>query len=313
MPEEWPIFSTTGYTFMNLVNGIFVDGANEKAFDRLYKRIAGTTVSYPRTAYEKRKLIMLGAMSSEINTLGNYLNRISEKNRLTRDFTLNSLTGAIVEIIACFPVYRTYINSREIADRDRQHIEYAAAKAKAMNPTINESVFNFVKQVLLLQWPAKLGEEDKKRWLDFVMRFQQITGPVMAKGLEDTAFYTYNRLISLNEVGGSPHTFGTSVEEFHEHNQRRQKFWPHALITTSTHDSKRSEDVRARIDVLSEVPEEWKKRVMKWSQINRKNRLPVNGGHAPDPNEEYFFYQTLVGAWPMQTGVPAEWSDFVRE
>jgi (1->4)-alpha-D-glucan 1-alpha-D-glucosylmutase len=311
MPEEWPIFSTTGYTFMNLVNGIFVDCANEKAFERLYRRLTRSPANYARTAYEKKKLIMLGAMSSEINTLGNYLNRISEKNRHTRDFTLNSLTGAIVEIIASFPVYRTYINSRNIAGRDRQHIEYAVARAKAMNPTINESVFNFVKRVLLLQWPAKLGEDRKKNWLDFVMRFQQITGPVVAKGLEDTAFYTYNRLVSLNEVGGSPDRFGTPVEEFHEHNLKRQKFWPHALITTSTHDSKRSEDVRARINVLSEVPEEWKRRVMRWGQINRKKRLPVNGGHAPDPNEEYFLYQTLVGAWPMQAGSAAEWGDFV--
>jgi len=312
MPEEWPIFSTTGYTFLNLVNGMFVDGSNEKAFNRLYRRFTRTAVRYSRVAYEKKKLIMQRAMSSEINTLGNYLNRISEKNRHTRDFTLNSLTGAIVEIIASFPVYRTYINSPSIPERDRQHIEYAVSRAKAMNPTINESIFNFVKEVLLLQWPAKLTEEGRKEWLDFVMRFQQITGPVMAKGLEDTAFYTYNRLISLNEVGGSPDRFGTSVQEFHEHNLKRQKFWPHALITTSTHDSKRGEDVRARINVLSEVPEEWRRHVARWSQMNRKHRVPVDGGRAPDPNEEYFLYQTLIGAWPIQVEKEAEYNDFVE-
>ncbi|MGD0229646.1 MAG: malto-oligosyltrehalose synthase [Syntrophorhabdales bacterium] len=311
MPEEWPIFSTTGYTFLNLVNGLFVDTLNEKAFDRLYRKFVRRAIDYGQVVYEKKKFVMQRAMSSEINTLGHYLNRISEKNRHTRDFTLYSLTGAIIEVIAFFPVYRTYITNWNIAGRDRRHIESAVAGAKAMNPTVNESIFNFLKDVLLLECPVELDDDGRKEWLDFVMRFQQLTGPVMAKGLEDAAFYVYSRLISLNEVGGSPDRFGTSLQEFHEHNLKRQKFWPNALITTSTHDSKRSEDVRARISVLSEIPEDWRRRLTKWSQINRKRRVPVDGGYAPDPNEEYFLYQTLVGTWPFETAGDAEYRDYV--
>ncbi|OPY67651.1 MAG: Maltooligosyl trehalose synthase [Syntrophorhabdaceae bacterium PtaU1.Bin034] len=312
MPDEWPIYSTTGYTFLNLVNGIFIDTGNEKAFDRIYKRFTHLTADYTHVAYEKKKLIMQRAMSSEINTLGHYLNRISEKNRHTRDFTLNSLTQVIVEIIAFFPVYRTYTNSWNIAERDRRHIEWAVATAKAMNPTINESIFDFLQDVLLLNCPPELNDDGRKEWLDFVMRFQQTTGPVMAKGLEDTAFYIYNRLISLNEVGGSPDHFGTSMEEFHEHNLKRQKYWPNALITTSTHDSKRGEDVRARINVLSEIPEEWRKRVTRWSQLNRRKRLVLDGRYVPDPNEEYFLYQTLIGAWPAGQVKEPDYANFTE-
>ena len=185
--------------------------AHGPAFDRIYRWFTRTRVSYDQVRYEKKKLIMTGAMSSEINTLGNYLNRISEKNRHTRDFTLNSLTAAIIEVIAFFPVYRTYINNWNIPERDRMHIEFAVAKAKSMNPAVNESVFDFLKDVLLLECPSNLNDEERREWLEFVMKFQQITGPVMAKGLEDTAFYVYNRLISLNEVGGSPDRFGTPV------------------------------------------------------------------------------------------------------
>ena len=311
MPDEWPIFSTTGYTFLNLVNGIFVEGAHGPAFDRIYRWFTRTRIGYDQVQYEKKKLIMTGAMSSEINTLGNYLNRISEKNRHTRDFTLNSLTAAIIEVIAFFPVYRTYINNWNIAGRDRIHIEFAVSKAKSMNPAVNESVFDFLKDVLLLECPSNLNDEGRREWLQFVMKFQQITGPVTAKGLEDTAFYVYNRLISLNEVGGSPDRFGTPVRKFHEHNRKRQKSWPHALITTSTHDSKRSEDVRARINVLSEVPEEWRRRLAAWSRLNRKKRVPVEGGSAPDANEEYFLYQTLVGTWPMEGRRAQDYHEYV--
>ncbi len=162
-------------------------------------------------------------MSGEISTLGHYLSTLSEKNRRTRDFTLNSLTKAIVEVIAFFPVYRTYINTWSVTDRDRQYIEPAIAKARRKNPAINSSVFDFLKDVLLLRFPEGFGEEDKAEWLDFVMKFQQVTSPVMAKGLEDTTFYVYNRLVSLNEVGGSPDRFGTPLDAFHGQNIERSK------------------------------------------------------------------------------------------
>lgn len=300
MPEEWPIFSTTGYTFMNLLNGIFVDMSNAASFDRIYRWFtkAKSVPAFGRIAYEKKKLIMKRAMSSEVNTLGHYLNRISERNRHTRDFTLNSLINAIAEVIAFFPVYRTYVNGWDITARDRQNIEQAITAAKKANPDVSESVYSFLKDVLLLDAPNDLEEHERAEWLDFVMRFQQITGPVMAKGLEDTAFYVYNRLVSLNEVGGDPASFGVSIDEFHAHNLARLNNWPHALIATSTHDSKRSEDVRARINVLSEMPDGWRKALARWSRINKKKRVELNGGSIPDFNEEYLLYQTLVGTWP---------------
>jgi (1->4)-alpha-D-glucan 1-alpha-D-glucosylmutase len=300
MPDDWPIFSTTGYVFMNSVNGVFVETGNAKVFDDIYAWFTKTKANFPDIVYEKKKLIMEVAMSSEINMLAHYLNGISEKNRDTRDFTLNSLKNAIEEVIAFFPVYRTYIYHADVAERDRRYIEHAIGKAKRKNPAINESVFNFLRSVLLLEFTERLGQNEQRDWLDFVMRFQQITGPVMAKGVEDTANYIYNRLVSLNDVGGSPDRFGTPIETFHGQNIERMKFWPHALITTSTHDVKRSEDVRARINVLSEMPGIWKQCLMRWRRFNKKQKIVVDGQPVPDQNEEYFLYQTLIGVWPVQ-------------
>lgn len=299
MPEDWPIFSTTGYVFLNSVNGIFVDGSNAKAIDNIYSRFVRSRIDFQDIIYEKKKLIMEVAMSSEVNTLAHILNRISEEDRHTRDFTLNSLRAAIVEVIALFSVYRTYVNSG-ISDRDRRYIEAAVSRAKRKNPAVSESVFDFLKDVLLLNYPGHFGEEEKKEWLDFTMRFQQITGPLTAKGVDDTAFYVYNRFVSLNEVGGSPDRFGTLLETFHGQNIERSKFWPHALIATSTHDTKRSEDVRARLNVLSEIPDEWREHIVRWGRMNRKSKTTMENRPVPDRNEEYLLYQTLVGAWPFE-------------
>lgn len=300
MPEEWPIYSTTGYVFMNSLNGLFVEARNAKIFDDIYSKFIREKIQFHSMVYENKKLILKVALSSEVNTLGQYLNKISEKNRHTRDFTLNSLTDAIKEVIAFFPVYRSYINSYEVNDRDQQYIELAVAKATRKNPALSESVFNFLRQVLLLRFPDDFDEDNKKEWLDFVMKFQQITGPAMAKGLEDTTFYAFNRFVSLNEVGGMPDRFGTSLETFHGQNIERMKFWPHALIASSTHDSKRSEDVRARINVLSEIPDEWKKRLILWSRLNKNKKIIVDNVNVPDRNEEYLLYQILIGAWPLK-------------
>jgi (1->4)-alpha-D-glucan 1-alpha-D-glucosylmutase len=312
MPEDWPIFSTTGYVFLNTLNGIFVDTENMKAFEEIYMRFIRARVNFQDVIYEKKKLITHVAMASEINTLGHYLNRLSEKNRHTRDFTLNSLTSAIIEVIAFFPVYRTYANGAGINDRDRRYIELAVTKATRKNPAISGYIFDFLKDVLLLNYPQDPGEADKKEWVDFAMRFQQITGPVMAKGLEDTAFYSYNRLVSLNEVGGSPERFGASLETFHGKNMERIKCWPNALIATSTHDTKRSEDVRARINVLSETPEEWWKCLINWRRWNKKKKPVVEGRRVPDENEEYLLYQTLIGVWPIGSVDEAEY-DVLRK
>lgn len=310
MPEDWPIFSTTGYVFLNSLNGIFVETANAKAFDDIYARFIRSKTNFQDIVYEKKKLIMQVAMSSEINTLGHYLNRLSEKDRHTRDFTLNSLIGALMEVIALFPAYRTYITPDGVGDKDRRCIEFAISKAKRKNPAITGSIFDFINDVLLLDYPEHLSDNDRKEWLDFAMRFQQITGPVMAKGVEDTTFYIYNRLVSLNEVGGSPDRFGTTLQTFHGKNIERIKSWPHALIASSTHDSKRSEDVRARINVLSEMPDEWRECLMKWSRLNKKKKPTVDGLSVPGRNEEYLLYQTLVGAWPVDPMNEAEYEVF---
>ncbi|RJR19721.1 MAG: malto-oligosyltrehalose synthase [Nitrospiraceae bacterium] len=304
MPEDWPIFSTTGYVFLNLLNGIFIDTANAKAFDDIYSKFIRSKSSYSDIVYEKKKLIMYVAMASEITTLAHYLNIISERNRHTRDFTLYSLRSAIVEVIAFFPVYRTYTSQHGVNDRDRKYIEYAVSKAKRKNPAISESIYEFLKNVLMLNFHDCCTDEDRKEWLDFVMRFQQLTGPVMAKGAEDTAFYVYNRLVSLNEVGGSPDRLGTTLETFHGQNIERTKNWPYALITTSTHDAKRGEDVRARLNVLSEIPGEWKDCLLRWKRLNRKKKMKFEGLAVPDRNEEYLLYQTLVGAWPVNLNTP---------
>ncbi len=300
MPDDWPIFSTTGYVFLNSVNGIFIDSGSAKVFDRIFEKFIGKKMNVPEVIYEKKKLVMQVAMASEVNTLGHYLNDLAEKNRHTRDFTLNSLRSAITEVIACFPVYRTYTNTWIVADRDRQVVELAISRAKRKNPALSESIFDFLKDVLLLRFPGEEKDEDKAAWLDFVMRFQQITGPVMAKGVEDTAFYVYNRFVSLNEVGGMPERFGTPLETFHGQNIEREKNWPHALITTATHDSKRGEDTRQRINVLSEMPREWAERVRAWARLNKKKKNVIDGVEAPDRNEEYLLYQTLIGAWPAE-------------
>ncbi len=312
MPADWPIFSTTGYVFMNSVNGIFVDGEQAKAFDGIYEKFIREKINFQNVIFEKKKLVMQVAMASEVNMLGRYLNDLSEKNRHTRDFTLNSLRSVIVEVVASFPVYRTYINSPHVNERDRQYVEFAVSRAKRRNPAINESVFDFLKDVLLLRFPEVFSDQDKSEWLDFVMRFQQFTGPVMAKGFEDTALSAYNRFVSLNEVGGMPDRFGTPLETFHGQNMERIKSWPHALIATATHDTKRSEDVRARINVLSEIPHEWGKKVRTWALLNRKKKGAIDSDKVPDRNDEYLLYQTLIGVWPVEMPQGGAYDRFVQ-
>jgi (1->4)-alpha-D-glucan 1-alpha-D-glucosylmutase len=250
-------------------------------------------------------------MSSEINVLGYQLNHLSEMNRRFRDFTLNSLIHAIREIIACFPVYRTYVTPGEepVMDRDRSYVRLAVSRAKRKNPALSGLVFDFVQDILLKQ-ASYHHERERHDQLRFAMKFQQITGTVMAKGAEDTAFYVYNRLASLNEVGGDPLQFGISVHTFHERMRQRRAHWPASLCSTSTHDTKRSEDVRARINVLSEIPQDWKARILRWSALNKGYKTEVDGMLAPDRNEEYLLYQTLIGAWPFHVLDDHEYKNF---
>lgn len=300
LPESWPIDGTSGYDGLPLLNGIFVDSQNERICTDIYSRFTGARVRFTDLVYESKKLITFVSLSSELNVLARQLSRLAEKNRHSRDFTLNSLTHALREIVACFPVYRTYIDHSGVSRTDRVTIELAVRRAKRRNPATDVSIFNFVRDVLLLSVPDRSGDEERLEHLAFVMKFQQYTGPVMAKGLEDTAFYRYHRLVSLNEVGGSPDRFGISLATFHEQNQQRLQQWPHSLLSTTTHDTKRSEDVRARINVLSEIPQIWKAALGRWSKLNKKKKSLVDGQLVPDRNDEYLFYQTLLGVWPLR-------------
>jgi (1->4)-alpha-D-glucan 1-alpha-D-glucosylmutase len=302
----WQADGTTGYEFLNLLNGVFVESQNGKLFHRLYERFTGLSVNFNEVAYECKKLILRVAMSSELHVLARRLDRISEQHRYSRDFTLNSLQYALGEVVACFPVYRTYVRpgNTEVGADDRGAILTAIRDAKRRNPALSPSLFDFIGSLLLLQDPAGLNENQIADRREFVMRLQQLTGPVMAKGVEDTAFYRWFPLASLNEVGGNPAHFGVPVAEFHRRNAERARIWPHTLLATTTHDTKRGEDVRARLNVLSEIPVRWYRAIRRWQQINNASREQLaEVGHIPlFPNEEYLIYQTLAGTWPFDAG-----------
>ncbi|MFL6436899.1 MAG: malto-oligosyltrehalose synthase [Terriglobales bacterium] len=304
LPQEWAVDGTSGYDFTNLVNGLFIEQANERAFDRIYLRFAGQITDVETLIYQSKKLVMHNALSSEVNVLTHLLGEISSSDRSARDFTLKTLRDSIRETIACFPVYRTYIDERgEYTARDKEYIETAIRNAKRLNTGMSERVFDFLRNTLLLKG-GRLDEMVYRRKLYFALKFQQLTGPVMAKGLEDTVCYVYNRFISVNEVGGSPKHFGLTLAEFHEGNIKRAQRWPASMLATSTHDTKRSEDVRARLNVLSEMPKLWSAFVMRARRLNRNKKITISDGRVvPDGNEEYLLYQTLVGVWPCNLKV----------
>ena len=298
LPAEWPVCGTTGYDFSNLVNGLFVDGAAAPSFERTYENFIGDENNFDDLAYHCRQLIIRVALVSELNVLANQLTRIALSKRRTCDFTLNSLRDALIEVVANFPVYRTYVSASGISDSDAHYIRRAIASAKRRSPAADTSIFNFIGDVLVTRIAEGQDAAYRKAVTAFAMRFQQFTSPVMAKGLEDTAFYRYNRLVSLNDVGSDLHRFGISTAEFHSANQKRLRDWPHTMLATSTHDSKRAEDVRSRINVLSEIPALWRLRTRVWKRMNRSYQSKVNDQPAPTPNDEYLLYQTLIGAWP---------------
>jgi len=306
LPREWPIDGTVGYDFLNLLNGVFIDQRNERIFTTLFRRFTGWTTDVASLIYASKKLVLNSAMAGELLVLTHLLGEISGTDRRARDFTRKALADAIRETIACFPVYRTYIDERgNISERDRAHIVEAIARARRRNESMPAAVFQFLRDTLLLRLDARNPADTHRRALYFTLKFQQLTGPVMAKGLEDTACYAYNRLCSVNEVGGSPDQFGYPVDEFHRGNAIRAEHWPASMLTTSTHDTKRSEDVRARLNVLSEMPRVWPAHALRWRRLNRsKKRVIGDGRSVPDANEEYLLYQTLVGVWPWITTSP---------
>jgi (1->4)-alpha-D-glucan 1-alpha-D-glucosylmutase len=306
--SSWPVQGTTGYDFLNHLNELFCERKNKKRFQQIYSELTGLNIPYERLLYEEKRLIIEKNMAGDVDGLARLLKRISIKDRYGSDITLNSIKKAIVELLALFPIYRTYISYKTFNTTDRFYITETIRKARKKEPDLVYE-FNFIEKFLLLAFRDSQTDEEKKEWINFTMRFQQLTGPLMAKGLEDTTFYVYNRLLSLNEVGGDPSRFGITAQEFHDFNQKRASVWPYSLSATATHDTKRGEDARARINVLSEIPAEWERNVKLWSKMNKAKKPMVGNINVPDRNDEYFLYQTLIGAFPFDE---SEKADFTR-
>ncbi|HEY7218720.1 MAG TPA: malto-oligosyltrehalose synthase [Candidatus Binatia bacterium] len=304
LPEFWAVEGTTGYDYLNIVNGIFCARQHGRKFSRIYARFTGLETSARTLITEKKRLIIGKYMAGDIENLAFLLKRVSSRDRHAADVTLYGLKRALVEVLAFFPVYRSYVGPGLFSPQDRQKLAMAVRQAKDANAGLLLEL-NYIERFLLLDFADHVTEEEKSRWTDFVMRFQQLSGPLMAKGSEDTAVYVYNRLLSLNEVGGDLDRFGVSMEEFHDFNRRRRARWPHAMNATATHDTKRGEDARARINALSELPAEWEKNLRTWTKINRGKKTKVRSLEAPNRNNEYFLYQTLIGAYPIPEGPDA--------
>ncbi len=311
LPRNWPVMGTTGYDFLNLCNGLFVDDRGLTQLEKHYRRFVELKEDFRDLVYSAKRLILSSSMQSEVQLLAHRLDRLSNRHRRSRDYTLQALRAAIREIIACFSVYRSYIREYQISKRDQRVVQQAVAQAMRRNPNIDRNVLSFVRDVLLLQQPNELDENGKLERQLFIGRFQQVTSPVMAKGVEDTTFYRYFPLASLEEVGGEPTHAITSVEEFHRQNKERSEQWPEAMLASTTHDTKRSEDVRARLNVLSEVPGQWRSVMQRWTRWNRKFIQDVEGLPAPSRNDEWLFYQSLVGIWPLQKPDEQELADIV--
>ncbi|MBV9762139.1 MAG: malto-oligosyltrehalose synthase [Acidobacteriaceae bacterium] len=287
----WPIDGTTGYDYANAVAGLFVDNRNEDEFTNIYADFTGEPTNYATVCRDKKHRVLRDLFGSDVNRLTSLFMEICERHRDRRDYTRHDALRAIRELVACFPVYRCYVvpERDELAEEDEQYVREAVDSAKAERPEIDAELFDFLSELLLLR---VRGDKES----EFVMRFQQFCGPVMAKGVEDTVFYCYNRLISLNEVGGDPSRFGISTDQYHKFCSDLQATHPRTMLSLSTHDTKRSEDVRARISLLSEMPGKWREAVQRWTHLNARHKTK----EMPDRNTEYFLYQTLVGAWPIE-------------
>jgi (1->4)-alpha-D-glucan 1-alpha-D-glucosylmutase len=342
LPSDWPIEGTTGYDFLNRVNGLFVNSSSRIAFDDLYREFTGQSSDFPALVYTCKKQVLENSFQSEVNSLTSMLKRLAASSRYGQDFTFRQLRVALVELIAAFPVYRTYLDEEKLSSRclfggesppgnaatsavyssgveaigpsgdEREYISQALMVAKNHNRVKDPNALKFIANLLQLQFPSDLTQNGRQHAREFVMRLQQLTGPVMAKGFEDTALYNFNRLISLNEVGSSPDRFGSTVEEFHAYNLHQAKHWPHTLLATATHDTKRGEDARMRIDVLSEMPMEWREAVLRWQRLNAQKKPVIKGEAVPDHNDEYLLYQALVGAWLAQTEMASGLKSFAE-
>jgi (1->4)-alpha-D-glucan 1-alpha-D-glucosylmutase len=308
LPQQWQIQGTSGYEFLNYVNGLFCQSENEVDFSKVYTEFTGLKANYQDLVYEKKALFLEKNLGGDIENLARILKKLSSDTREGSDFTTYGLKKALFEVLVLFPVYRTYIDENGIREIDREYINQTIKAAKKKTPLlVNE--LNFIQKILLLKHEDYCSKTQSEKWLHFVMRSQQLTGPLMAKGVEDTLLYVYNRLLSLNEVGGNPSHFGIELDLFHHFNQNKVQHWQHGMNTTATHDTKRGEDVRSRLNVLSEIPQEWSQQVNQWREINQVHKQGV----VPDANDEYFLYQTLLGTFPFEDGESADFLNRIKD
>ncbi len=311
IPDDWPVDGTSGYDFLNVLNGLFVDRRSADELDKIYGRLRGAEADFGELVYQRKLQVMRELFAGEIGRLADQLWELAARERDGHDLLRDDLEASVAEIIAHLSVYRTYTRSETVAPADRQRIADAVFMAWQRRPE-RDPALRFALKVLLLEYPETLDDAGRMRWLQFVMRWQQYTGPIMAKGFEDTSLYVYNRLISLNEVGGDPDPAGVPLSEFHAWCAARQDRWHGSISATSTHDTKRSEDVRARINVLSEIPDEWDTALARWQQLNREKKVLVHGLPAPDGNEDHLIYETMLGAWPFSENEVPEFRERMK-
>jgi (1->4)-alpha-D-glucan 1-alpha-D-glucosylmutase len=298
LPEHWPVQGTTGYEYLNALNGLFVDNQGLAALEQPYREFVHSDLRYEDLVYLKKKQVMASMLSVEMRSLGHYLGLLALQDRYAREIPRDELTRALVETTACLPVYRTYLHDFEVSPVDRKSIDFALREAERRNPHLDRAGFAWLRELLLLEPAAHVLPEQREQRLSFVMTWQQMTGPITAKGVEDSALYVYNRLLSLNEVGGSPNQPANTPVEFHNFLAQRYREWPCTINTTMTHDAKHAEDFRARLDVLTEIPEQWTECVKRWSEWNADQRTRIANHIVPEPNEEMLLYQVLLGSWP---------------
>jgi len=309
LPLSWPVQGTTGYDFLGHVNSIFCRTDTAPEFTRIYQEFTGNITPWPDLVHQSKKRFMEEEMAGDLDNISFLLKNIAAGYRHGKDFTFHRLRSALRELLTCFPVYRTFISARGCSPIDRDHLQSAAATAIENRPGLRREL----EFILAMMVSGLKGFHDPtEKCLTFVMKFQQMMAPVMAKGLEDTAFYQYNRLLSLNDVGTAPARFGSNPDLFHDAMRHRADQWPHCLNATATHDTKRGEDVRSRLNVLSEIPHEWESTLKIWSGLNRDKKIIKNGVPAPDPNEEYYLYQTLIGSFPFDGSHPSTFAHRIK-
>lgn len=301
LPSRFPVHGTTGYDFLNRVNELLCDTRHKRSLTRTYRRFVPSSPEPAEQTVEKKRLILQSEMTGEIDNLARHLESLAASDRYAGDITLHGLRRALSEILSQFPVYRTYANEHGGSESDQRHTDQALNRARERRPALAGEI-ELVARFLLPRSDDGVSREERSRRLDFIHRLQQLSGPLMAKGYEDTALYTFNRFLAVNEVGGDLGRIGSSPQTFHRFIRDRAAAWPHSMNATATHDTKRGEDVRARLDVLSEIAVEWGREVKSWQTLHRPLKRLVHGAPCPDANDEYFLYQTLLGAWPVDDG-----------